>query len=230
MILSLKHFENFENPTKTRNSIVLDSLNWIKPIINECRKKQHHATLINVELDKMHENSPVKCYGLGTSNLDDIFQKKNTRTILTGNKSVIALLWSQKDGKGRLVGMIPNPTGTRTVFQKTNMGAKSIVVKKRTEISVDDLDKLEFVLPPRRWHCVKNGTKYFPKVATEVYGDVNEDKRPVKCTKMGRPYFSDEKAKFILNKPPPSKPSPKQLEKQKMQADLQELKLNNVTK
>ena len=212
-----------------KQSIILDSLSWVKPLITECKNSPHKVALISIELDKMRENSPVKCYGLGTSNLDAAFQMKNTKTILTGKKDVVALLWSEKDGKGRLLGMIPNPTGTKGFFQKTNMMAKSITVKKRSDISTDNLDKLEFVLPPRRWTCIKNDKNYYPKVATAVYGNVNEDTRPVKCTTDGRAYFTDDKAKFTLQKKKSlPKPNPKLLEKKQLEADLQELKMNRA--
>lgn len=214
-----------------KQSIILDSLSWVKPLITDCKNTPHKVALINIELDKMRESSPVKCYGLGTSNLEADFQRKNTKTILTGKKNVIALLWSEKDGKGRLLGMIPNPTGTKGFFQKTNMMAKSITVKKRSDIADDDLDKLEFVLPPRRWICTKNNNNFYPKVATAVYGNVDEDKRPVKCTTDGRAYFDDEKAKFTLQKKKAiPKPNPKLLEKKQLEADLQELKLNKNKK
>jgi hypothetical protein len=212
-----------------KQSIILDSLGWVKPLISECKNSPHKVALASIELDKMRENSPVKCYGLGTSNLEADFQKKNTKTILTGKKDVVALLWSEKDGKGRILGMIPNPTGTKGFFQKTDMMAKSITVKKRSDISSDNLDKLEFVLPPRRWTCIKNGEKYYPKVATAVYGNVNEDTRPVQCSTDGRPYFTDDKAKFTIQKKKPlPKPNPKLLEKKKLEADLQELKMNRA--
>jgi len=228
LLLRKPTIEHFASSSK--QTIVIDSLGWIKPLISECTKKPHHVALISIELDKMREHSPVKCYGLGTSNLDNIFQKKNTKTILTGKKHTVALLWSEKDGKGRLLGMIPNPNGTRGFFQKTNMMAKSITVKKRSEISASDLDKLEFVLPPRRWTCVKNENKYYPKVASEVYGNVDEDKRPVKCSSHGRAYFADEKAKFTLYKKPLPKPNPKVLAKKQLAADLQQLRLNKDRK
>lgn len=217
-----------QNP---KQSIILDSLSWVKPLITECKNTPHKVALINIELDKMREKSPVKCYGLGISNLEGDFQRKNTKTILTGKKNVVALLWSEKDGKGRLLGMIPNPTGTKGFFQKTDMMAKSITVKKRSDISTDNLDKLEFVLPPRRWTCIKNNNNFYPKVATAVYGNVSEDTRPVKCTTDGRPYFDDEKAKFTIQKKKPKpKPNPKLLEKKQLEADLQELKLNKNKK
>jgi hypothetical protein len=228
LLLRKPTIEHFASSSK--QTIILDSLGWIKPLISECIKTPNKVALISIELDKMREGSPVKCYGLGTTNLDDVFQKKNTKTILTGKKGTVALLWSEKDGKGRLLGMIPNPNGTRGFFQKTNMMAKSITVKKRTEISTNDLDNLEFVLPPRRWTCVKNDNKWYPKVASEVYGNVDEDKRPVKCSTNGRAYFADEKAKFSLYKKPLHKSNPKILAKKQLAADLQQLRLNKDRK
>jgi hypothetical protein len=222
---SIEHFTS-----SPKQIIVIDSLGWIKPHISECTKIPNKVALISIMLDKMREHSPVKCYGLGTTNLDDLFQKKNTKTILTGKKNTVALLWSEKDGKGHLLGMIPNPNGTRGFFQKTNMMAKSITVKKRKDISSSDLDKLEFVLPPRRWTCVKNDKKYYPKVASAVYGNVDEDNRPVKCSSHGRAYFADEKAKFSLYKKPLPKPNPKVLAKKQLEADLQQLRLNKDKK
>jgi hypothetical protein len=196
------------NPKKkSKEQIALDSLNWVEPYITECLQKQNSVVLMNIDLDKMEEHSPVKCFGLGTENLDFAFQKEGTKTILTGKGDVLALLWSENDGKGRLVGMIPNPSGTHSVFQDKNMMAKSITVRKITDILPDDIEKLEYVLPPRRWTCVKNENKWFPTVDSIVYGNVSEDKRPVKCTSTGRAYFDDDKAKFKLSIKPIPKPN-----------------------
>lgn len=180
------------------DSIAQDSLSWIQPIITECLQKPHSVCIMSIDLDTIKERSPVECHGPGTSNLADEFHKPNTKTILTGKSDTAALLWSELNGKGRIVGMIPNPTGTSVLFQNTHVKAKSITVKRKIDISAKDLDKLEFVLPPRRWTCVKNGELWFPKLATEVQGNVSEDTRPVICSKSGRPYFTDEKAKFVF--------------------------------
>ena len=114
--------------------------------------------------------------------------------------------------------MVPNPSGTHAVFQDKNMMAKSITVRKITDIQPDDIEKLEYVLPPRRWTCVKNENKWYPTVDSDVYGNVSEDKRPVKCTSNGRPYFDDDKAKFKLSIKPAPKPNPNVLAKNKIQA------------
>jgi hypothetical protein len=196
-IVKVQYVENFTSSISTE-TIITDSLSWIKPIIAACKETPLKATLINISLEKVREKSPVFCFGLGLHNLEPQFQKSNTKTILTGKSDIIALLWSQKDGKGRILGMIPNPNGTRSIFQKTNMNANSIQVMKRSNLSPEQLDSLEFVLPPRRWSCINSVTGWFPKLADEVYGNVSEDKRPVKCTKDGVPYFDDEKAKYKL--------------------------------
>jgi len=222
--------EHFTSPKK--NTVVTDSLNWIKPQIQTCYKKPHHVALINIDLEKVNEHSPIICKGLGTFNLDGRFSdSKNSKTILTGKKDVVALLWSDYDGKGKLLGMIPNPTGTKYIFQGINISPKSLVVKKHSEFSLDILHNLAYTLPPRRWSCNKTANKWYPYVAKSLYGNLEEDKRSVKCTADGKPYFTDTKAKFKL--PESKKPNlykkaqiKKQLEKKQLKTDLMLMKLN----
>jgi hypothetical protein len=229
-ILSKPQNEHFTSPKN--NTVVIDSLNWIKPQIQTCYNKPHHVALLNINLEKVSERSPIICQGLGTINLDGRFSdSKNSKTILTGKKDIVALLWSDYDGKGQLLGMLPSPTGTKYTFQGINISPKSLTVKKHTEISLDIINNLAYTLPPRRWSCSKTDNKWYPNVAKSLYGNLEEDNRSVKCTKEGKPYFTDTKAKFKL--PEPKKPNlqkkaqiKKQLEKKQFKADLMLMKLN----
>lgn len=227
---SRSRLENFKSSKKS--TVVIDSLNWIKPQIQTCYKKPNSATLININLTKVNEQSPIICQGLGTINLDGRFSdSKNSKTLLTGKKDVVALLWSDYDGKGQLLGMIPNPTGTKYIFQGINISPKSLTVKKHSELSLDIVNKLAYTLPPRRWSCSKTANKYYPMLAKSLFGNLEEDKRPVECTEKGKPYFTDIQAKFKL--PEPKKPNlrkkaqiKKQMEKKQLKADLMLMKLN----
>jgi len=210
LVYNKQSIEKFTNPAKPVNpdDIVIGSLEWVRPIVKQCTDKKGTATLINVELSKVMEKSTVKCFTKGKFNLEAQFQKPNTKTIMTAKNDVVAELYSEKDGKGRLLGLIPNPSGTTFNYSRDNMNAKSIVVKNRADYTLDELDKLEYVLPPRRWFCTKTGKTWSPVLRTEVFGNVEEDKRPVKCDKDGHPYFTDDKAKFKINQVLATKPQP----------------------
>ena len=138
--------QNYESGNIHMDINIKKSLDYTLPRIEQCMNKKHTATMINIQLDRVHEESLVRCYSSGVTNLEEEFLRTNSKTLLTGN-DVVALVYSEKNGLGALLGMIPSPQASPSVFQKKDMMPKSIVVKRREDISQDEINKLEIQNP-----------------------------------------------------------------------------------